>query len=51
MNEILLIVVILISLFILRETIRTIIETRRRYYNDEIRHRYYNDYMKRKRKK
>jgi hypothetical protein len=40
MNEILLVVVILISLFILRETIRTIIETRRRYYND---------YMKRKR--
>ncbi len=36
MNEILLVVVILISLFILRETIRTIIETRRRYYNDYI---------------
>ena len=51
MNDILLVVVILISLFILREAIRMIIETRRRYYNDEIRRRYYNDYIKRKKNK
>ena len=42
MNTILLAATILFSLFILGVSIRTIIETRRRYYND---------YMKRKRNK
>ena len=42
MDNILLVAVILLSLFILGVSIHTIIETRRRYYND---------YIKRKRSK
>ena len=42
MDNILLVAVILLSLFILGVSIHTIIETRRRYYND---------YLKRKRNK
>ena len=42
MDNILLVAVILLSLFVLGVSIHTIIETRRRYYND---------YLKRKRNK
>ena len=51
MNTILLVITVLLTLITLGMAISTILETRRRYHNDETRRRYYDDYIKRKRSK